>query len=244
VKNLKKADLVALLSHNSKWKVAVNDREVIRDPETVPRLTEAGLIVTGGQVTEKGKEVVKQTRQKLKPLQEGVPFGARKSRDSNKALVSVHPWIQLSVGGKLITTNKEVMYLGKPMKGMVPVGRAEDDLKKKATQVVLSWCKTKDFVKIEPVLWYLKDLGELELIWMQDKKRDRLFAIQSQYYDFLFGRFPRSDWYANTVGDPVQIRSRKKGHGLKNGCVGFVMALLSVKSEEEIARKTLKRLKK
>lgn len=227
-------DLVALSKADEKERtIDMNSREVFVDPMSRERLLEAGFIVPGGKVTDAGMEALVKIRKREEELRKGIACVERKGRDSKRALrESPAPWFFAVLGKDQVVTNGEILLVGNPDPDMHAT-RAKDELKKEIPDVIRRSGRGV-FKQVWPHSYQAFSFGGVDLVWLSDQRQELMLAVQAKYLDFLFGRFPRSTFWATSLEMPVQVRVRAKG--IKDNVVALI-AVFNVADVLEVPKK-------
>jgi hypothetical protein len=224
---LERADLVTLMRYNTEsdkpdpWELPT---------EPIQRLLKAGLIDERLNLTAEGRKTFNALLKKLDVLKKGVPFPTRKKRNP-KAMyspgISANLWRTGSVAKKGVVTNGQILFVGKPPKGMEHQQGSSDE-RQMFPSVVAEQVRGKA-IQVEPVFYQTSgSLDGPELVWLGGANGENVrVAIQAMYYDFVEAKYPSAKLFAQE--DPkkaVQVRCPTKGV-TKHSVVALIMPFLA-----------------
>jgi hypothetical protein len=191
--------------------------------ENVQNLLKAGLIDDAVNLTAEGVETIENVKAVLAKLKAGVPFAARKQNDP-EAVYRDRPaakWITGTVGGKAVVTDNALLYVGKPVAGMLAM-KGSSEARKKFPKAVAK--QKGNYVEVVPTYFQTEGtLDGFEAIWLGGENGTRV-AMQTMYFDFIRDKFPSAKLFA--AGNDKAIKARVKGKGVTDeNVVAFVMPL-------------------
>jgi len=217
---LKLTDLIALAKADEKARtISISSREVFQDPSSRERLIAEGLITEKGEVTDAGMSAIRSIRKKEEALKKGIPLSERNNRDAKRLCrESTEQWLFVMLGKDQIVTNGELLFVGKPEPAMRAT-RGDDDLRRKIPEVIKQ-CGKGGFKQLWPHSYQAFSLGGVDLVWMADETQGLMIPILAKYFDFIFGRFPKSTFWGSGYDVPVQAKVRSKG--IKDSVVALI----------------------
>ena len=224
VKDLEFEDWVALSRYDKETKeLDFQNALILNTPVTRDHLVGAGLAEKNGSLTQLGLKCAKQICAKEESLQKGVPFAVRKKQDP-EAIVSKLPrttWFESTVLKKQVISNGEILFFGKPAKGMEAVKAEAAPIKKN-----LKTCSGGGYVEVTPHTYQIVALGQVEFIWLASKGEDLMLPIQTKYFDFVRKRYTSGTFFARSDKEAVQVRVVNQG--LKEDVIALIMPVIEI----------------
>lgn len=222
-KDLEAIDLVTLSRYDKETgKIDFRDASILEIPVSRNRLVNAGIAEENGRLTEKGVELAKKVCETEKKLQAGVPFETRK-RQNPQAMVeeSGLAWYQATVKTKPVCSNGEILFFGKPERGMSTLKMGANFVKQNIKK-----CTVGVFKEVFPQKYKISNLGGLEWVILANAEGGPVAAIQAKYFDFVRHRFPKGQFFARNESTAVQVRVQNMG--LKDDVIACIMPCTGV----------------
>lgn len=222
---LKREDLVALSKADCEaGTLAVESREVLRDPDSLTRLRKAKLLeLKGNKLTTAGIAMAKKVKAKEELIRKGLPIGDRKTEDP-VAIFSVpdHKWFHGQVAKKDYVTDGSLVVIGSVDKKF-DAQKGSPELRQEIPVVIKQTAINKGFIPANATHYAMTALDGIEVIWLTGEDEATIVPIFAPYYDFLTTKFPSGKWFVTELEDdgPVQLRVTNKG--LKNNVVAVIM---------------------
>ena len=204
------ADL-AVLARADSGVVQLDDRAIVPDPDVAARLIELQVVDKTGKLTTWGATLSEKAKKSLALFVEGIPIEKRKRVNPRQA----GDWSTGKYKNKEYTCNADMVYCGKPAKGMT----AEEGSEKVRTavpRVIAAAGKAGKLIEVFPELWQMHQLDGPELIVFKSKDSSRAVVLQATYFDFLNERFKSAKFRIREDSDetgrlPVQVWITNKG---------------------------------
>ena len=194
--------------------------------DVLNKLQKGGYIDSVGHLTANGILFVERMKDVLSRLKAGILYGDRKPGNPLRMIKeSPNPFWTGSAGGRQVTTNNHILYVGAPHKSMkAKLGRS--DLRRQIASVLAKYNKGI-YQPASPVFYQTDgDIGGEEAVYLQSAEMTRQ-VVQAKYFDFIVSKWPTSTFLVSADSAYMAIKVQLHGKGITNDhIVAWVMPFL------------------
>lgn len=155
-----------------------------------------------GKLTKSGKITYKRIREALDKAQKGKPFHKRKRISTPRDWAGQHFWSYFNLDRLPVTTNRQIVYKGRPFADFIMDNRERTHYAKQQTMNVISQAIRADGLPCSPVYLQKASFSTPRLLWMHGGGDTISVAIAEPYYDLIYTLFKGSlFWYYDKIMD-------------------------------------------
>lgn len=142
-----------------------------------------------GKLTQTGRVTYRRLRQALDKAQKGGPYNRLKALTTPKEWANNQVWAHFSLDRTPVTTNKQIIYKGKPFADFILDSRKIARYYKQQTINVISQAIRADGLLCSPVYVQRASFSSPTLLWMHNNEKTIDVPLAKIYYDLIYTLF-------------------------------------------------------